>query len=90
MEKDLIICQANGTFSFSVEEDHVLPDRHYQFKKAHDPASLRAEAEKRASQMAKIGNRISSYPSDLRSLVSWAAAADQNAGRIHRRSSQNE
>lgn len=74
VEKDLIICQANGALSFSVEESHVSPDGHYQFKNVHDPASQRAEAEKRASQMAKIGNGTSSYGSDPRSLACWVAA----------------
>ncbi|WP_273793852.1 hypothetical protein [Brucella anthropi] len=74
MEKDLIICQANGALLFSVEEGHVSPDGHYQFNNVHDPASRRAEAETRAAQMAKIGNGISSYESDPRSLACWAAA----------------
>ncbi|KAB2693694.1 hypothetical protein F9K79_21025 [Ochrobactrum sp. Kaboul] len=74
VEKDHIICRANGALSFSVEEGHVSPDGHYQFKNVYDPASQRAEAEKRASQRAKIGYGISSYGSDPRSLACWAAA----------------
>jgi len=74
VEKDHIICRANGALSFSVADGHVSPDGHYQFKNVPDPASQRAQAEKRASQMAKIGNRVSSYGSDPRSLACWAAA----------------
>lgn len=74
VEKDHIICRADGALAFSVEEGHVSPDGHYQFKNVYDPASQRAEAEKRASQRATIGNGISSYGSDPRSLACWAAA----------------
>lgn len=74
VEKDHIICRANGALSFSVEEGHVSTDGHYQFKNVGDPASRRKEAEKRALQMAKISNGISSYGSDPRSLACWAAA----------------
>ncbi|MFB8344899.1 hypothetical protein ACWGNA_27475 [Brucella cytisi] len=74
VEKNRIICRADGALSFSVEEGHVSPDGHYQFKNVYDPASQRAEAEKRASQVAKIGNGVSSYGSDPRSLACWAAA----------------
>ncbi|MFB8343468.1 hypothetical protein ACWGNA_20345 [Brucella cytisi] len=74
VEKNRIICRTNGAFSFSVEEGHVSPDGHYQFTNVYDPASQRAEAEKRASQMARIGNGVSSYGSDPRSLACWAAA----------------
>lgn len=45
--KDHIICRANGTLSFSVEEGHVSPDGHYRFKNAGDPSSRREEVEKR-------------------------------------------
>ena len=31
VEKDRIICRANGALSFSVEEGHVSPDGHHQF-----------------------------------------------------------
>ena len=74
VEKDRIICRANGALSFSVEEGHVSPDGHYQFRSVGDPASRREEAEKRALQMAKISNGISSYGADPRSLACWAAA----------------
>ena len=74
VEKLHIICRANGALSFSVEEGHVSPDGHYQFQNVYDPASRREEAEKRALQMAKISNGISSYGSDPRSLACWAAA----------------
>jgi len=74
VEKDRIICRADGALSFSVEEGHVSPDGDFQFKNVYDPASQRAEAEKRASQTAKIGNWVSSYGSDPRSLACWAAA----------------
>ena len=74
VEKDHIICRADGALSFSVEEGHVSPDGHYLFKNVYNPASQRAEAEKRASQRATIGNGISSYGSDPRSLACWAAA----------------
>lgn len=99
VEKDHIICRADGALSFSVEDGFVSPDGKYQVKNVYDPASQRAEAEKRASQMVKIGNGVSSHGSNPRSLACWAAAlkslhlaaaAKQGSARIHRRSSQNE
>jgi len=74
VEKLHIICRADGALSFSVEEGHVSPEGHFQFQNIYDPAIQRAEAEKRATQMAKISNGVSSYGSDPRSLACWAAA----------------
>lgn len=74
VEKMHIICRADGALSFSVEEGHISPEGHFQVQNFYDPAVQRAEAEKRATQMAKISNGVSSYGSDPRSLACWAAA----------------
>ncbi|ASV87936.1 hypothetical protein CES85_3064 (plasmid) [Ochrobactrum quorumnocens] len=50
VEKNHILCRADGALSFSVEDGFVSPDGKYQVKNVYDPASERAEAEKRASQ----------------------------------------
>lgn len=51
-----IIIGIDGALSFSVGEGHVSPERHFQFENVYEPAIQRAEAERRATQMAIIRN----------------------------------
>ncbi|MND47864.1 hypothetical protein D3C80_387670 [compost metagenome] len=73
-EKNHIVCQAEKALSFDVEDGYLSPDGKYHVKKVHSPKSQREQAEQLASQFAKIGNGISSYGSDPRSMACWAAA----------------
>lgn len=73
-EKNHVICQADSALSFAVETGFFSSDGQYHIEETRDPATQRETAEQQAAQLAKYSNGISSYGSDPRSLVCWAAA----------------
>jgi hypothetical protein len=74
IDRERVVCGAEEMVYFRVESTIVGPDGTLIVRKTFDPAKERLKAEASAKGMRAMSRMPSSYGSDARSLVCWAAA----------------